>query len=258
MKECLHKGHRERLRNRVKKESLINFEDYQVLEYALSFVIPYKDTNPIAHKLINKFGSFYGVLEADEDALMEVEGMGEVSAHFLSNLLKIYHYYEQDKSRKTAIVIGAEQAYNFVRQFLQDKLIEELYIVCLTPKNKVVAVEKISEGTSSEARVSMRTIIEKMGRAKVSNIIVAHNHPKGKAEPSEDDNKFTKALMTTLAINGCHLLDHIIIGEDKGEYYSYQYNGILDKFMTDIAEIVNYQAIAQPKARYGVDNDKEW
>ena len=78
-----HYGHRNRLRERVMREGLDHFQDYQVLEYVLSFVLPYKDTNPIAHKLINKFGSFKGVLEADVEEIKKVKGMGSVSAHFL-------------------------------------------------------------------------------------------------------------------------------------------------------------------------------
>lgn len=252
-----HTGHRSRLRERVRKEGLDNFQSHQVLEYALSFVIPYKDVNPLAHRLINKFGSFYGVLEADEQDLMEVEGMGEVSAHFLSNLLKIHHFYEQDKAKKTVTVINPTQSYHFVKQFLQDKLMEELYMVCLTPKSKVVSVEKIAEGNASEASVSMRSIIEKMGRAKVSSVIIAHNHPKGKAEPSEDDDKFTKALVATLAINGCHLIDHIIIGENKNEYYSYRNSHVIDQYKEEVAGIVNFRSVSQPCAIYGVDDDKE-
>ena len=87
MNKSGHEGHRGRIRDRVRKETLRNFFDYQVLEYVLTFVIPYKDTNPIAHRLINKFGSLTGVLEADEKDIVTVEGMGEVSAHFLANII---------------------------------------------------------------------------------------------------------------------------------------------------------------------------
>ena len=79
MQKHEHYGHRARIRDRVKKEGLENFQDYQVLEYALSFVIPYKDTNPLAHRLINRFGSLAGVLEADEELLKE-EGISEIES----------------------------------------------------------------------------------------------------------------------------------------------------------------------------------
>lgn len=252
-----HTGHRSRIRERVRKEGLDNFQNYQVLEYALSFVIPYKDTNPLAHRLINKFGSFAGVLEADEEDLMAVSGMGEVSAHFLSNLLKIFHYYEKDKVKKAITIINPNQSYDFVRPFFRGKLVEEMYLVCLTPKNKIISIEKIAEGTAGDASVSIRIITDKMSKAKVSNVIVAHNHPKGINEPSIEDNKFTKAVVTTLAINGCHLLDHIIVGENDGDFYSYRQNGLIDKYKAEVASLIDFSSIAQPMAKYEVEYDKK-
>lgn len=260
-----HKGHRSRVRDRVKKEGLENFQNYQVLEYVLSFVIPYKDTNLLAHRLINKFGSFAGVLEADEEDLQSIDGLGNVSAHFLTNLLKIFNYYEKDKVKNVVKVVNPYQAYEYVRSFLKDKLIEELYIFCITPKNKVISVEKISEGTMNEVSVQMRNIVDKMNKTKVSNIIIAHNHPKGSSIPSDNDHNFTKALVTNLAINGCHLLDHIIIGENDDDYYSYRCSGLIDEFKKEASELIKYNKISQPMARYDytikynleVDNDKK-
>lgn len=255
-----HLGHRERIRDRVRKEGLKNFQDYQVLEYVLTFAIPYKDTNEIAHRLINRFGSFYGVLEADEEDLASVSGMGQASAHFVANLRNIFHYYEFDRARRVSKIVGPGEAHSYIRPFLANKLVEEMYVVFLTPKSKIVAVEKISEGTNSEANVSIRMIVDKMGKHKVSNVIVAHNHPKGKSHPSESDDKFTKALTTTLAITGCHLLDHIIIGESK-DYYSYREHALIDAYIQDAGDLITFSKVSQPCAEYRVarrfDNDKK-
>ena len=169
---------------------------------------------------------------------------------FVANLRNIFHYYEADRARIVSKVITPEGAYGYVKPFLINKLVEEMYVVCLTPKNKIVAMEKVSEGTNNEANVSIRTIVEKMNRAKVSSIIVAHNHPKGKAIPSASDDRFTKALATTLAITGCHLLDHIIIGEGKKEYYSYRENALIEKYVDSAAGLINSSAVAQPCAQY--------
>ena len=249
-----HAGHRERVRDRVRTEGLDHFQDYQVLEYALTFCIPYKDTSPLARKLISKFGSFSGVLEADEEDLKLVPGVGDATAHFLANILKIYHYYEQDKARKVTSVTNTKQIYEFAKSFLKGKLTEELYLICLTPKNKIVSVDKISEGSSTEASIQMRLITDKMSRLKVSNIIVTHNHPHGNSLPSIEDNKFTKALVTTLAINGCHLLDHIIIGDDN-DYFSYARMDLIEKYKLEVADMLDKHSVAQPRAKYEVTHD---
>jgi len=252
MAENKHVGHRQRIRHRVRTEGLDNFHDYQVLEYALSFVIPYRDVNPLAHDLIDKFGSFGGVLEANEEDLMDVKGMGEVSAHFLTSMLKFYAYYEKEKARQVTHLTGTKESVEFVKTLLQNKLLEELYVVCLASNNKIVKVEKVAKGTTSEAKINIRNITDLVSRLKVNNIIVAHNHPRGIAQPSIEDDKFTKALVTTLAINEVYLLDHIIIGDE--DYYSYRTERKIDNYRDDIAHLLQGR-IAQPMARYEVDDD---
>jgi len=58
---AIHQGHRERLRVRFLEEGLDGFEDHQVLELLLFYAIPRTDTNPIAHRLINRFGTLSAV-----------------------------------------------------------------------------------------------------------------------------------------------------------------------------------------------------
>lgn len=248
-----HSGHRKRLRERVRSVGIEHWQGYQVLEYALTFVMPYKDTNVIAHRLINKYETFAAVLEADEEELAQVDGVGEVTAHFLSNLKNIFHYYEKDRIVKNITVISPNAVHEFVKYLFKGKLVEQLYLVCISPKNQILSVDKIAEGTSSEATINMRFMLERIFRTKVNSVVIAHNHPKGDVTPSDSDHKFTKALITNLGINSCHLLDHIIIGEDDNEYYSYRQSGMLDKFKEEVASIVDFKSIAQPPARYEVD-----
>ena len=256
-----HEGHRSRVRERVRRESLRNFYDYQVLEYALSFVIPYKDTNPIAHRLINKFGSLSGVFEASEKDIANVEGMGEVSAHFITHIIDLYQCYQIDKAKKCPNIFTPHDGFLYFKELLGNKLVEEIYVVCLSPKGKLLSTELVADGSTTETVVSMRNITEIMAKNNASSIIVAHNHPKGSAIPSEADNKFTKALVTTLAINGCHLLDHIIIGEETSEmkenYYSYRQNAVIDKYIDEIAYLIDTR-VAQPRAPYYINAKKKY
>lgn len=256
MAEHNHYGHRSRLRDRVAKEELEYFHDYQVLEYVLSFVIPYKDTNDLAHELIDKFGSLSGVFESSVEELMTVKGMGEVSARFISDFLKIYNRYERCKLAKRTELVTPLQTFDYFKGLFKGKLVEELYIVALSPKSKILKVQRVSSGSNTEAKVTIRDISDIMSSLKVANIIIAHNHPDGEATPSEADNKFTKALVTSLCINGCHLLDHIILAGDK--FYSYREKGVIDKYKEEIAYLLESRTVAQPEARYEVNYDKKW
>ena len=253
MQKHEHYGHRSRIRDRVKKEGLDGFQDYQVLEYALSFVIPYKDTNPLAHRLINRFGSIAGVLEADEEQLQEIDGMGEVSSHFLTSIIKIYGFYEKAKLNKITILKRPQETFEYVKCLYAGKLVEELYMVSLTPKSKIVKTEKVSQGTMSETKVTIRTITDNISRNKVNSVIIVHNHPGGTCAPSQEDDKFTKALVTSLALNDCYLVDHMILS-DEGDYYSYRQSGQIDEYLKEMSGLVSFN-IAQEKATYIVDNE---
>ena len=256
MDKNLHKGHRSRIRDRVKKEGLDNFQDYQVLEYVLSFVIPYKDTNPLAHRLINRFGSLAGVLEADEEQLKEVDGMGEVSSHFLTSIIKIYNFYEKGKITQDYILKGPQQTFDYCKKLFAGKIVEELYMISLTGNNKVVKTQRVSSGTRMEAKVTIREITDNITRNKVNSIILVHNHPNGECKPSPEDDKFTKGVVTSLALNDCHLIDHMIIG-DGGEFYSYRRSGLIDDYLKGIAGLISptFDKIEED----GVDEyDKKW
>lgn len=255
MQKHEHYGHRSRIRDRVKKEGLDNFQDYQVLEYALSFVIPYKDTNLLAHRLINRFGSLSGVLEADEEQLKEMDGMGEASSHFLTSIIKIYNYYEKEKINKCSILKSPQETYNYAKCLFAGKLVEEIYMISLTPSSKIVKTEKVSQGTMSEAKVTIRTITDNISRNKVNNVIIVHNHPCGVCSPSFDDDKFTKALVISLALNECYLIDHLIIS-DNGTYYSYRQNGVIDEYLKEVSAMIS-TGISQNQAKYEVEDDKK-
>ncbi len=249
-----HEGHRQRLRDRVKNEGLENFADHEVLEYALSFVIPYKDVNPLAHALIDYFGSLTNVLEASPEDLQQVEGMGEVSATFISSLLKIHNKYEMEKVKDKTIIISPDDTFNYMYKLLGGKLVEEVYIVTLTPKSKVIRFDRVSQGSQAEASVTIRLITDIISKNKANNVLIGHNHPKGNIQPSAEDNRFTKALVTSLMLNGCNLMDHIIIGDNNKEFYSYRVSGGIDRYKEEASILFGnpliVEKVAQNEAPY--------
>lgn len=253
-----HHGHRKRLRERARKEGLDSFEDHQVLELLLTYLLPYKDVNPLAHELIDKFGNLAKVLEADETSLAKVKGLGAVTANFLAMLPQILNCYEKQKVQKNAILFKPIETYEYVRKLFVGKTVEEIYLISLTPKSQVIRVDKLSSGTTSEAGIAMRSILETVSRTKSNNYIIAHNHPKGASTPSINDNNFTKALVVMLAINNIYLVDHMIIGEAKDDFYSYRQSGLIDAFRKEVEPLVTAK-ISQNEAIYDyeVKDDQE-
>ena len=112
---------------------------------------------------------------------------------------------------------------------MEGKLVEEIYVACVTPARKIITVQKLAEGSATEISLTIRKVTDLIGASKCHNVIIAHNHPGGTCNPSEEDDKFTKALAVALAMTETQLLDHIIIGEN--DYYSYYSSNKLISFL---------------------------
>ena len=99
-----HDGHRSRMRERFRREGLNGFADHEALELMLFYAIPQRNVNPLAHALLERFGSFHGVLEASEEELCRVEGVGEYAAVLLHLFAAVGRRVEESggKGRKGA------------------------------------------------------------------------------------------------------------------------------------------------------------
>ena len=189
-----HSGHRKRLRDQVLKSGLDSLHEHQVLEYLLTFVLPQKDTNVIAHDLISKFGGFSKVLEADINELKKVKGVGEVVAHFLYNFRDFYFYYQRNRSSNKGKIRGFGDAKQFMMPYFAGNNNEALYAVAIDSKNKVIDVKLICEGVVDEASVNMRVLTQFLISSNATNFILAHNHPDGNCMASVADDKTTRAV----------------------------------------------------------------
>ena len=247
----LHYGHRERLRKQVQESGLESLHEHQVLEYLLTFVLPQKDTNELAHQLINKFGSFAGTLEADVNSLKQVKGVGEVVSHFLSEFRSFYIYYQKRRKKPIEVIKDMGSAKQFILPLLSNLNHEEVYMIGMDGNNKVVLSKRVSVGGINQANVTVRIMMDELYKHKVSNFIMAHNHPTGPSVPSAEDNKFTKALVFGLAVGNINFLDHLIVGTDG--VFSYHHEGLLQSYKDEACAVLGISGsqIAQGGAKYG-------
>jgi len=222
----LHKGHRERLRLRFLKEGLDSFEDHQALELLLFQAIPRLDTNPIAHRLMQRFGSFSAVLEADPKDLASVEGVGENAAVFLSMIPQITRRYFHDRVKHSRKPLNnSEATAEYLIPLMAGRSEEVFYVICLDSQLRVLYPALISEGTVKDALVHPRHVAEAAVRHKAASVILAHNHPAGSVKPSTHDHKLTRNLVQALGGINVHVVDHIIVAGEQ--IYSFSREGTL-------------------------------
>ncbi len=217
-----HTGHRKRLDDKSNRMGFEFLEEHEQLEKLLYAVIPQGNTNPLAHRLIEQCGSLYGVLTADIEELMQVEGVGGRTAQFLHDLFPLLGCVERcmlrEQGKERPVLRTTEQMGNYGKTLFYGKLNEAFYMVSLNKRFEVFRVDKLSEGNGDETPVYIREAVKQVLRTKASYVMIAHNHPSGNLHPSRADIDTTCALCRGLEAIGVSLLDHIIVG--GGDYIS--------------------------------------
>ena len=211
----MHEGHRERLRARFINEGLDSFEPHQVLELILFYAIPRKDTNEIAHRLLDKFGSLSKVMDADPKDLMQVKDIGEHAACLISLFSKVFRVYSRDKVSTKATLSSRADIFNYVKSLYHGRLYETFFLISLDAQNRVLHAENIMEGTIDEIAVYPRVVVEAALRHKAYSVILAHNHPGGTVMPSKMDVTATRHIASALKPIHIELKDHIIVTNEN-------------------------------------------
>lgn len=210
----VHDGHRKRMRQRFLEEGLDQFTDVQVLEILLFYCIPRQDTNPIAHALLEHFGSLSQVLEAPVEELCKVEGIGENTAVFLRLVTQVGRVYLTDRVSKAKVLPTLESCAKYLQSFFFGRNVETVYLLCLDAKCKMLCCKKISEGDVNSANLSVRKVVETALNTKASSVVLAHNHPGGLAIPSNADIQATVRIADALQAVDVKFIDHILVTDD--------------------------------------------
>ncbi len=211
----MHAGHRLRMKKKFISQGADAFEDHTLLELMLYYIIPQKDTNEIAHKLIQKFGSFSGVFDAPVESLCEVSGITENGAVLIKLIPEIQRTYMRDKLNNVKIINGTSEAKKFFATEFANAVSEKFMMLCLDSKNKILKCSKISEGSITATEVNIRKIAQEAMSVNAVSVILAHNHPGGRAIPSAGDVRMTKAIIAALLPLDIVVWDHIIVADSK-------------------------------------------
>ena len=211
-------GHRERLRQKLTEHGLDAFLPHEILELLLTYAIPRKDTKPIAWALLKKFGSFAGVLDASEEQLQDIEGIGQHSAQFLKLVRAVFKMYTLNHVQTKTPIRSPQHVIEYCKASLADKKEECLELIFLSVRNTVLGTQIVATGQLDQVSVSPRKIIECALHAQASALILVHNHPSGDASPSKEDITLTQDVVKAATLFGIHVQDHIIIGKGGAHY----------------------------------------
>ena len=221
----VHDGHRERLRQSFLEHGLSSMNDINALELLLFYAVPRRDTNELAHLLLQHFGSLDGVFSASAEELCEVEGIGAYAASLLTLVPEIMKKSRLWNSREIRQIRSSDDAGEYLLPYFMNERDEVVYLLCLDSKRAVICCAEMGRGVVNSVDTSVRRIVEKALKVKACSVIIAHNHPDGLALPSREDDLFTKCLYNALETVGIRLEDHIIVADE--DYISIADTGMM-------------------------------
>lgn len=213
-------GHRQRIKEKYEKSGTEGWLDYEVLELALSYAIPRKDTKTIAKELLSRFKTLNGVLDADRKELQDINGVSKHSSLFLNLLKDISVLYVEKGIHNKDLLSTPQLVYDYLKVSLKGLTDEEFKMLFLDSRNQLIAMETLKTGTVNRSIVFPRKVVESALYHHTVGVIISHNHPAGSLEPSQEDQDMTRAIRKALKTVDIALLDHIIIGGN--DYFSFK------------------------------------
>lgn len=215
MADGVHDGHRERVKREFLKNGFNeNTPPHKILEMLLFYSIPRKDTNEIAHDLINRFGSVAGVIDAPIEELTKVKGVSLHTASLIKLLVPVIRCYVSEKSSKKISYSNIDEVCAYLLHQYIGYTKEVFSVVSFSGSGRMLGFDVLGEGNVSEVNISVREVVETVLKRKAVCVIIAHNHPNGVAIPSQEDIAVTLNIKNALSHINIRLLDHIVISDD--------------------------------------------
>ncbi len=223
-----HEGHRSRLRKTYQRNGIEGMADHQVLELLLTYALPRVDVNPLAHRLLDRFGSLEQVLSARPDQLRQVQGIGEATAVFLSLLgqvdRRILLQRFSGQGKLPVLATPSSLGGYMLALGLNDRY-ETLRLVCLNRKYELIYEGVVSSGSLTEVLADPRLILETALVHKACFIALSHNHPSGDVSPSREDEAAARRMVAAAEAVGIGVADQFILG--RAAVYSFHSERVL-------------------------------
>ena len=224
-KKHSHSGHRQRIKTKALEGGIEHWAYHEVLELILMYSVPYKDVNPLAHTLIESFGSLGAVLDAGYEELKKIDGVGHETALFLSLLPDFFTKYTASKNVDSVVLDTAHKLVNYFRTIDRVRNNERFYIFCLNGEKKLIKTVKFDADIISAVSVPLTDFSQKVAFAANRGVVILHTHPNGIAEPTDADITATRRMVKAASAVGVKIEDHIIVSNNS--FFSFADNGLM-------------------------------
>ena len=215
----------ERPRERLQKFGPEALSAQELLVLVIGRGIPKKSVMSIAQELLTRFGNVKAISQATIEELSQIKGIGLAKAAQIKACFELGKRQDLEPELRDFNIKEPQSVVKAIRASIQDKAKEHFKLILLNPRNKIIGISTISIGTLNASLVHPREVFKDAIKHSAASVVLAHNHPSGDPEPSEDDLTITKRLMEAGKILGIEVIDHIIIA--KNGFLSFKERGLV-------------------------------
>ena len=219
------RDHRARLRDRFLTGGAEAMPDYELLEMVLFRAQARQDMKPVGRALLERFGSFNGVITAPEAELRKVKGVGPSLVVELKLIEAAAQRLLRDRVINRPVLSSWQALLDYCQTAMAHRETEQFRILFLDRKNTLIADEAQARGTVDHVPVYPREVVKRALELNASALILVHNHPSGDPTPSEADVEMTQQILRAAEALGVTVHDHLVIG--KGREFSFRAEGWL-------------------------------
>ncbi|MDR3503287.1 MAG: DNA repair protein RadC [Legionella sp.] len=203
------------LRERLRTNGVQSLSDTELLAIFISSGSGTRSCVQLAADLLKHLGDLRGVLNANQQHFQQVPGLGEVRYAQLQAVKEICRRSDFIQLQKESQITNSKQTYAYLKKRLRDYKNETFAAIFLDNQHRIIAYEELFSGTINTATIHPRPIVERVLQLNAAALILAHNHPSGVSDASQQDIAATERIRDALELVDARLLDHIVIGDNE-------------------------------------------
>ena len=230
-------GHRQRLREKFLRQGIEAFSDAEVIELLLTFGTPRRDCKQSARAALQEFGSLPAVLDAPGRSLTRIKGLGPKNVFALHFMQGVARRYLRQRLIGRKYIASSQDVAEYLIHLMRELKREVFTVLYLDAAHAIIDTEVQSEGTVNVNTVYPREIVSSALKKNASALVIAHNHPSGRLEPSTRDLELTRTLFVVCSFMQINLLDHLIIGEGETAF-SFADHGLMTQIRDDCRTVL--------------------
>lgn len=214
------------------REKLLKFGEHMLTDSELLAILLRSGTKgnsavDLGRNLITKFKNFRNMSHTDISQWREFKGLGDAKICQIKAAIEIGRRFMTEEKKTEGKIESSKEVADLFMPRMRDLKKEVFKVLLLDGQNNIMDTVEIDEGIVTQASPSVREIIQRALQSFAASIVAVHNHPSGNSNPSQEDRRFTKELVSAGKIMQIKILDHVIIGDNK--YYSFADSGLIDE-----------------------------